>query len=112
MVASSITPQASSVAGINETYQAAAVGGDAFLNDGRTLLKFVNTNSSTRTLTITAKQTTANVQGFNPLTVANVTVTIPGSGTNGGVCTVGPFAQFEFNDGSGLVQLAYGPSRA
>jgi hypothetical protein len=107
MVASSITPQAAADTGVNETYQAAASGGDAFINDGKTILKFVNANASTRTLTITKQNKNPQAQGFNPITLTDTTVTIPGSGTNGGICTVGPFAQAEYNDSSGLVQLAY-----
>ena len=107
MVASSITVQASADTGVNYTNQAAAVGGDAFINDGKTLLLFQNTNASSRTLTITLQNTSPSVQGFNKLTLTNTTVTIPGSGTNGGLCVVGPFGQSEYNDGSGLVQLSY-----
>src|SRR3569623_415823 len=107
MVASSITPQNASAAGLNYTNQAAASGGDAFLNDGKTVLKFVNGNASTRTLTVTRQNKSPSVQGCTPITLADFTVTIPGSGTNGGVCTVGPFAQAEYNDAAGLVQRAY-----
>jgi hypothetical protein len=107
MVASSITVQAATDAGLNYTSQAAAGGGDAFTNDGRTFLLFVNANASTRTLTITKQNKSPSSQGFNPITLTDTTVTIPGSGTNGGLCMVGPFAQLEYNDSTGLVQLSY-----
>jgi hypothetical protein len=107
MVAVSITAQAATDAGLNYTNQAAASGGDAFLNDGKTVLLFVNTNVSSRTLTVTRQNKNPSVQGFNPITLTDLTVTIPGSGTNGGLFAVGPFAQAEYNDSSGLVQLAY-----
>lgn len=107
MVASSITVQAAADTGVNYTNQAAASGGDAFPNDGRTVLLFVNGNASSRTLTITKQNKNPDAQGFNPITLSDTTVTIPGSGTNGGLCVVGPFAQREYNDSTGLVQLAY-----
>ena len=107
MVASTITVQSAAAAGLNYTNQAAAGGGDAFSNDGKTLLLFVNGNASARTLTITVQNKNPSVGGFNPITLTDTVVTIPGSGTNGGLCVVGPFAQAEYNDSSNLVQLAY-----
>ena len=107
MVASSITVQAAVDSGVNYTSQAAAVGGDAFLNDGKTVLLFANTNASSRTLTITRQNKNPQVQGFNPITLTDLTVTIPGSATNGGLCVVGPFAHTEYDDSTGLVQLSY-----
>jgi hypothetical protein len=107
MVASSITVQNAADTGINYTSQGAASGGDAFSNDGRTVLLFTNGNASSVTLTITKQNTHPSAQGFNPITLTNTTVTIPGSGTNGGLCAVGPFAQTEYNDSSNLVQLSY-----
>lgn len=107
MVAVSITAQVALDAGVNYTNQAAAVGGDAFLNDGKTVLLFVNGNASSRTLTVTRQNKSPQVQGFNPITLSDLTVTIPGSGTNGGLCVVGPFAHTEYDDSTGLVQLAY-----
>jgi hypothetical protein len=108
MVASSITVQNSADSGLNYTNQACAAGlADAFINDGKTVLLFANANASARTLTITKQNKAPSAQGFNPITLTDTTVTIPGSGTNGGLCVVGPFAQLEYNDGSGLVQLAY-----
>jgi hypothetical protein len=98
MVTSSITVQSAADTGVNYTNQAAAVGGDAFSNDGKTVLLFVNGNASTRTLTITKQNKNPSVGGFNPITLTDTTVTIPGSGTNGGICVVGPFAQAEYND--------------
>src|SRR5258708_7917349 len=101
MVALSITTQAALDTGLNYTNQAAASGGDAFSNDGKTFLLFVNGNVSSRTLTITKQNKSPSVQGFNPITLSDTTVTIPGSGTNGGLCLVGPFAQSEYNDSTG-----------
>jgi hypothetical protein len=100
-----ITPQVAADTGLNYTNISAATAMQ-FANDGKTALLFVNGNASARTLTITKQNTAPQVQGFNPITLTNTVVTIPGSGTNGGLCEVGPFAQFEYNDSAGLVQIA------
>ncbi len=108
MVASSITVQNALDTGVNYTNQACAAGlADAFINDGKTVLLFANASGSSRTLTVTRQNKSPSVQGYNPITLADLTLTIPGSGTNGGLCVVGPFAQGEYNDGSGLVQISY-----
>jgi hypothetical protein len=107
MVALSITPQNAADTGVNYTKQACASGGDAFLNDGKTVVLFANGSASSVTLTITKQNKNPSVGGFNPITLTDTSVTIPGSGTNGGLCVVGPFAQAEYNDSSGLVQLSY-----
>jgi hypothetical protein len=100
-----ISVQTTADTGLNYTTASAATTMQ-FTNDGRTTLFFVNSNASARTLTITKQQTAPQVQGFNPITLSNTTVTIPGSGTNGGICCVGPFAQLEYNDSTGNVQIA------
>ena len=108
MVASSLFVQTAADYGINYTTQAAAAGlADAVANDGRTLLLVVNTNAAARTLTVTKQNQAPSVQGYNPITLVDTVVTVPGSGTNGGLCVVGPFAQLEYNDPTGLVQLAW-----
>lgn len=101
----SITPQIAADTGLNYSNVSAATTMQ-FANDGKTVLLFVNGNASARTLTITKQQTSPQVQGFNPITLSNTVVTIPGSGTNGGICEVGPFAQLEYSDSTGLVQIA------
>ncbi len=86
--------------GLNDT-KAAASTSQAFLNDGNTFLEFLNANASARTLTIT--QNATDKPGYGSITPAAVTVTIPGSGTNGGLCKVGRFPTARFNDASGKV---------
>jgi len=86
--------------GLNDT-KAAAATTQAFLNDGNTFLEFLNGNASARTLTITQNPTEK--QGFGTITPAALTVTIPGSGTNGGLCKVGRFPTGRFNDASNKV---------
>jgi hypothetical protein len=92
--------------GTNYTSASAAGGGDTFANDGKTFLLFTNGNASARTLTIAANDATK--PGFGTIVTPDTTVTIPGSGTNGGLCVVGPFPTGRFNDPStGRVSLSY-----
>lgn len=92
--------------GLNYTSASADVAGDSFANNGRTFLLFKNANASSRTLTIAANDTTR--PGFGTIATPDTTVTIPGSGTNGGLCVVGPFPTERFNDPvTGRVNLAY-----
>lgn len=103
----SITVQNTSNAGVNYTMQSAA-STMQFANDGHTFLVFVNGDAGTPTCTSTVQSATVNQPGYNPITVANTVVTIPATGTNGGRMIIGPFAQQEYNDASGLVQIALG----
>jgi hypothetical protein len=86
--------------GLNDT-KAAAATTQAFTNDGNTFLEFLNGNASARTLTIT--QNATDKPGFGSITPTALTVTIPGSGTNGGLCKVGRFPTARFNDSSNKV---------
>lgn len=86
--------------GLQYTSAAASVG-DSFANDGRTFLLFTNSNASARTLTIAANAT--DKPGFGTITIPSTVVTIPGSGTNGGLIMVGPFPTDRFNDSNGRV---------
>jgi len=52
---------------------------------------------------ITIQNATVNQPGYNPITIASPTVTLPGSGTNGGLAVVGPFGVNQFNDSNGQV---------
>jgi len=75
----------------------AAAGGDQFLNDGRTILYFKNTNATTRTVTIATAGT------IGGLAIANVDVAV----AENEVRIVGPFEPRIYNDASGYVQLTY-----
>lgn len=101
-----ISVQSISDAGINYTMEAAA-STMQFANDGNTLLIIVNGDTGTPTCTITAQDTTVNKPGFNPITISNKVVTLPATGTNGGREIIGPFGQTQYNDSSGLVQIAF-----
>jgi hypothetical protein len=76
---------------------AVAAGGDQFLNDGRTILYFKNTNASDRTITIV---TSGTVGG---LAIADVTLVISQNEEK----AIGPFEPRYFNDANGYVQLTY-----
>jgi hypothetical protein len=102
----SITVQNSSDAGLNVTMQSAA-STMQFVNDGHTALYIVNGDTGTPTCTITVQNTAPAVQGFNPITLTNKVVTLPATGTNGGREMIGPFAQAQYSDSSGLVQIAF-----
>lgn len=95
-----LTVQTSTFAGLNYT-AASASAADTFANDGRTMLHFVNGNASARTLTIAAND--AEKQGFGTIATPDSVITLPGSGTNGGVACVGPFPVDRFNNSSGVV---------
>ena len=90
-----LTVQTSVFGGLNYTSASAATS-DTFTNDGHTFLLFTNGNASARTLTIAANATSR--PGFGAIATPSTTVTIPGSGTNGGLCVVGPFPTERFND--------------
>ncbi|WP_020474242.1 hypothetical protein [Zavarzinella formosa] len=77
---------------------AAASTADSFANDGKTFLLFTNANASARTLTIAAND--AEKPGFGTIVTPDTVVSLPGSGTNGGLMAVGPFPTERFNDPS------------
>lgn len=98
-----LTLQTLSLAGLLSSTLSAASTADKFNNDANVFLLFQNTNASSRTLTIVTQATSLVKQGFNPISLASPTVTIPGSGTNGGLALVGPFGPEQFNDSNGQV---------
>src|SRR3954452_839122 len=89
-----LSVQTLTFAGLNYTSASASVA-DNFTNDGRTFLLFTNGNASARTLTIAANATTR--PGFGTIATPSTVVTLPGSGTNGGLAVVGPFPTDRFN---------------
>jgi hypothetical protein len=101
-----ITVQTLNQAALNHTYGAIAASGDTILNDGNVFLLFKNSNASARTLTMSGNAT--DKPGFGTISAADMaeTYTIPGSGTNGGECIVGPFPPARFNNSSGQLTPA------
>ena len=79
------------------TPESCAVGGDQFLNDGRIILYFKNTNAAARTITIVSSGT------IGGLAIADVAVAV----AQDEVRIVGPFDPRIYNDASGYVQLTY-----
>lgn len=92
--------------GRNHTY-AAIASGDTLVNDGLTVLLFKNSNASPRTLTIAGNAVTRS--GLGAISAADMaeTVTIPGSGTNGGECMVGVLPPDRFNSSTGVSTLTF-----
>ncbi len=96
-----LSVQNSVFGGLNAVLGAASTA-DKFNNDGKlTWLLFVNGNASARTLTIAAND--ADKPGFGTIVTPDTVVTLPGSGTNGGLAVVGPFPADRFNDSNGQV---------
>lgn len=97
-----LTLQEAVFTGLAFTYENASTA-DVFANDGKTFLVFLNGNASSRTLTITGNAFSK--PGFGDISAADAgeTVTLPGSGTNGGRQIVGPFPPDRFNNSSGQV---------
>jgi hypothetical protein len=84
------------VVGANIAYSSIAVGGDTFLNDGKTLLLFHNTGASC-TVTVTPQKT---IGGLTITPVAKAVVT----GTD---VVIGPFDPSIFNTAAGAAVLTY-----
>lgn len=97
--------------GLQYTYASAASGGDTFANDGRTFLLVKNANASTRTVTADAVAS-LDKPGFGTVPISDSVLTVPGSGTNGGLTMWGPFPPERFNNSSGAVALTYSDSAA
>lgn len=91
-------------AGLNHTYAGVATG-DTLANDGHVLLLFKNANASDRTLTLAGNA--VDKPGFGTISAADMgeAITLPGSGTNGGECVVGPLPPDRFNNSAGNVVL-------
>lgn len=83
--------------GLVVTYAAAAAGGDAFVNDGRTRLRVKNAGAGSINVTINSQR--ACNQGFDHDEVAAVAAAEERE--------LGPFDTGRFNDSTGKVQLTY-----
>ena len=83
--------------GIQPTFAACSSGGDAFANDGKTLLIIKNANASSRTLTIISQNT---VDG---LAVADRAITLVATDDT----YITDLDKGVYNDSDGLAQLTY-----
>jgi hypothetical protein len=96
MSRTTVTVQECVRAGITPTYNAGTLtDGDAFTNDGKTMIQVLNTGGST-TLTI---QTPGTVDG---LAITDRTVVIPATTGNK---YIGPFPTTQYNQSDGKVYL-------
>ncbi|WP_439816225.1 hypothetical protein [Zavarzinia sp. CC-PAN008] len=98
-----LTPLVTAEAGIDlTTLGTAEAGGDAFANDGATLL-LVTTGGTACTVTIPAQVTAAEVAGMGRLTKANAGGTVATNSRR----IFGPFPPAAFNDGQGRAVVSY-----
>jgi hypothetical protein len=83
--------------GLAATYNAAAAGGDTFVNDGseRQFIHVKNANgAATRTVTVAPSTATTTKPGFGTVTRGNISVIVPISGER----FIGPFPELAFGD--------------
>lgn len=78
--------------GLVATYDAAAAGGDSFVNDGRIILHAKNGDASPKTVTVAAEVVSTEKPGFGTLTKANAEVSVPATGE----AFLGPFPTTAF----------------
>lgn len=89
-------------AGVEPTLDAAAGGGDQFLNNGVEFLYVKNGGGGSITVTITA-QTTTGTTSLGQITKANASQAV----SAGAEAFIGPFPKAAFNDSNGYAQVTY-----
>ncbi len=92
-----LTVQDISLSGLEPTYASAAAGGDTFVNDGDVFFHIINSDTASKTVTLT---TAGKIQGIN---IADITVTVPASEDR----MIGHFPPAIFNSGSTGVSVSY-----
>lgn len=92
-----LTVQQIDADGLETVYVSAAVGGDYFINDGKTMLDIVNGSGGDITMTVAGQRACE----FG--TVHNQTVVIQAGERR----QAGPYPRYRFNDDNGYVQLTY-----
>ena len=92
-----LSVQKISLNGMTPAYNAAAVGGDSFINNGRTFLSVRNSGASSMNVTIDSKA----LSNFG--TDVNILVTIPA----GVEKQIGSFEPTRFNDEVGITTMTY-----
>lgn len=92
-----LTVQSATSAGLEVTFASATSGGDAFVNDGKSILRVKNGDDADMTVTIDSP-TECNQGGTH-----DITVTV----TAGEERDIGPFLRNRFNDEDGKVQVTY-----
>jgi hypothetical protein len=81
---------------------AAAGGGDAFLNDGRTFLVVTNGGGAPITVTVVVQKTSITVPGLGAVTFASIPVTVNNGTTKWIAVPSGPY-----NNSTGRVSVTY-----
>lgn len=92
-----LTIQKVILTGLTPSYDAAAAGGDEFVNSGRIFIHVKNGGGASIDVTVDS-QTPCN-QGVDH----NAVVAVPAAGER----MIGPFPKDRFNDTAGKVQIAY-----
>lgn len=96
-----LTLQEFDLAGLTPSFTAADSDGDAFVNNGKTLLYVKNGDGSSRDVTLNI-QKTITIGGID-ITLSNPTVTVPANDEK----IIGPFSQDWFNDVDDKVNVDY-----
>lgn len=92
-----LTVQKVELTGLAPSYDAAAAGGDEFVNSGRTFIHVKNGGGSPIDVTVDSQMPCS--QGYDH----NAVVAVPASGEK----MIGPFRKDRFNDSDGKVQITY-----
>lgn len=92
-----LTVQKISLTGITPVYNVAAVGGDTFINNGRTFLHVKNGGVAAITATIDSKALS------NYGTDVDIVISVPA----GGEKTIGMFDTVRFDDNLGISNITY-----
>lgn len=81
---------------------AAAVSGDAYINDGQTFFVVTNGGASPITVTVEVQRTSIAVPGLGTVTFADIPVTVAAGATKWIAVPKGPY-----NDSNGRAQVTY-----
>ncbi|MHB0934898.1 MAG: hypothetical protein ACYC6A_00785 [Armatimonadota bacterium] len=92
-----LTVQTINTTGVAPTNNAAAGGGDSFVNDGKTFIHVTNGSAGSLNVIITAQNACS--QGV----LHTLTVAVPAGESR----MIGPFNRNIYNDAAGKVQLTY-----
>lgn len=98
-----LTEQTFDEGGTDLTLDAAAVAGDQFANTGKQLLIISNGDASSKTVTITAQDTSFEDKEYGNAVKQNQSLAVAA----GSVGIMGPFPRRAFNDSSDNVQITY-----
>lgn len=98
-----ISEQTFDEAGTDLTLTAAASGGDDFANQGQQFLVIKNGDASSKTVTVTAQNTSFESSTYGNAVKENQSLAVAA----GSVGVMGPFPVQAFNDSNGKAQITY-----